>query len=336
MDQTASPISQAPGAGRSLWSRRTIARLVLVLALAALVYTALVVVADARQLWAALAHFHWAALALALGLASTNYVLRAIRWQFYLKSLGAAPPPVQSFLIFLGGFSLAVTPGKVGELVKCYFLERANGTPATSSVPVVLAERLTDVLALVLLAGAGISTGGSLALPLALLALMALGLMLLWNQAAVSWLLARCRRIPRFGPQAEKLALAYSRTRQLLLPGPLLLATGLAAAAWFCECLALFAIARSFGSSLGLSQAVWVYALATLAGAVSFMPGGLGTTELSLTGLLVVLGNSRQEATASTLLVRAATLWFAVGVGVLALPALRYSLQRSATRQPGV
>jgi len=52
---------------------------------------------------------------------------------------------------------------------------------------------------------------------------------------------------------------------------------------------------------------------------VSMLPGGLGVAEGSLTGLLVGLGTALPEAAAATLLVRAATLWLAVALGVVTL-----------------
>ena len=63
----------------------------------------------------------------------------------------------------------------------------------------------------------------------------------------------------------------------------------------------------------------FVYAFASLAGAVSMLPGGLGVAEGSLTGLLAGLGTPLPEAAAATLLVRAATLWLAVAIGVVTL-----------------
>jgi uncharacterized membrane protein YbhN (UPF0104 family) len=48
-------------------------------------------------------------------------------------------------------------------------------------------------------------------------------------------------------------------------------------------------------------------------------PGGLGGAVASLTGLLAVLGTPLPEAAAATLLVRCATLWLAVALGVVTL-----------------
>jgi uncharacterized protein (TIRG00374 family) len=69
--------------------------------------------------------------------------------------------------------------------------------------------------------------------------------------------------------------------------------------------------------TLPLRTATFVYAFASLAGALSMLPGGLGVAEGSLTALLAGLGTPLPEAAAATLLVRGATLWLAVALGVV-------------------
>jgi len=96
-------------------------------------------------------------------------------------------------------------------------------------------------------------------------------------------------------------------------------AFALSVIAWFFECLAFSVILHGLGGGLPLRATTFAYAFASLAGAVSMLPGGLGVAEGSLTGLLVGLGTPLPEAAAATLLVRAATLWLAVAVGVVTL-----------------
>ena len=59
----------------------------------------------------------------------------------------------------------------------------------------------------------------------------------------------------------------------------------------------------------------------TIAGALSFLPGGLGVQEIGMVKLLVVQadGVSEPVAAAATFVTRLCTLWFAVVVGVMAL-----------------
>jgi uncharacterized protein (TIRG00374 family) len=96
--------------------------------------------------------------------------------------------------------------------------------------------------------------------------------------------------------------------------------TALSAVSWFFECLAAYVCVRGLSLDLSLGDTVIVFTIGSLAGALSFLPGGLGVAEASMIGLIRVLGNtSRAAAAAATLLIRLATLWFAVALGVIGL-----------------
>ena len=86
-----------------------------------------------------------------LGLALSNYLLRFLRWAFYLKVLKIEAPVVISALVFLSGLAMSITPGKAGELVKCYLLNSKTQVPVSRSAPVVVMERLTDVISVIIL-----------------------------------------------------------------------------------------------------------------------------------------------------------------------------------------
>ena len=62
--------------------------------------------------------------------------------------------------------------------------------------------------------------------------------------------------------------------------------------------------------------------------------GGLGGTEAVLAGLLVVTGAPPPEAMAATAITRVATLWFAVVIGAVALPALELAGRRGTKTAP--
>lgn len=59
-----------------------------------------------------------------------------------------------------------------------------------------------------------------------------------------------------------------------------------------------------------------------LAGALSFMPGGIGGAEGVMVALLMTQAPAA-DAVAATVLIRLTTLWFAVAIGALALGASR-------------
>lgn len=117
----------------------------------ALVYLALSIYAKFDELLAAFGMFKWWILPIALVLSFCNYIFRYFKWEYYTKLLGVAPSGKINFLIFLSSFTMAVTPGKLGEVFKSYLLKEQNGTPVSKSAPIVIAERITDFLSLIML-----------------------------------------------------------------------------------------------------------------------------------------------------------------------------------------
>ena len=299
---------------------------------------AISLVGDVRHLGERLEGFAWWAFAAAIGLAATNYVLRFLRWQMYLAHQDVAVPRVSSALVFGAGLSLSITPAKMGELLKSYLLREMHGVPAARTAPIVVAERVTDLIALVLLSVIGVAAygvdprlvavaGGAIAVGLALLA---------WPRPAHAMIdvVTRPRAMHRL---RDPLHETLDHLASLCRPGVLLAATVIAMPAWACECVGFALICDAFpGAHVELGLAMVIYAGTTIAGALSFLPGGLGVTEGAMTLALVEGASHLDRATAlvATLLTRLATLWFAVALGVLFLAAARRRIARLAAR-PG-
>ena len=129
-------------------------------------------------------------------------------------------------------------------------------------------------------------------------------------------------RLPVLRRFAHRFDDFHAHTAILIAPLPLVVATVLATTSWFFECLAFFVVVHGFpGAHIGLQGATFVYAATTVAGALSFLPGGLGVTEAGMLALLGRLARDRVSGTAAaaTFVTRAATLWFAVALGLPAL-----------------
>jgi uncharacterized protein (TIRG00374 family) len=272
------------------------------------VYAAFSVWADARAVGAALATFSWWAALAGLALAALNYLVRFLRWQYYLRVLGLRVGVGDSLLVFLGGFALTVTPGKLGEAVKALLLRESHGIPATRTAPIVIAERLTDLVGLLLLAATGAFTFDVDRRFLGVAAaLIVAGLGAVSVPPVAEGLLALAARVPGVRRFAGKLRELHAVTAALLRPGPLLAAVALSTVSWWFECVAFWLVVRGFqGAELGLAPATFIYATMTIAGALSFLPGGLGVTEAGMLALLARLatGTTRGAAAAATFITR--------------------------------
>jgi uncharacterized protein (TIRG00374 family) len=132
-------------------------------------------------------------------------------------------------------------------------------------------------------------------------------------------------RLPgKAGAMKPKLENAYESLATMLEPKNLVLPSMLSCVAWLLECLSLWVILHGFGEHTDVKMCSFFYATSTLAGAIVPSPGGLGVTESSLLGQMIKLGNIEEgNAAAAMILVRFATLWFAVVNGFVALSILK-------------
>jgi uncharacterized protein (TIRG00374 family) len=307
--------------------QKTLRRVLVVMLLGIAVYGAFAVWRGLGKMEEALAHFHWWAFAAACALAFGNYVLRFFKWEFYLARLEIRGiPKGDSFLTFLSGFVLTVTPGKVGEVFKSLVLFETHGVPMPKTAPIVVAERVTDLIGIIVLivlgslgfsggllwAGAGAFVVGSL-------------LVVIASRSLSMRIIGMIERMPgKVGKIGPKLHQAYDSLATMVSPKNLVVPTLLSIVAWTLECLSLWVILRGFGESTSVPLCMFFYATSTLAGALVPVPGGLGVTESALQGQLMELGHVAQaSSTAAMILVRFATLWFAVLVGFVSLSFLK-------------
>jgi uncharacterized protein (TIRG00374 family) len=312
-------IPATPDPAFSDWRYRAV---MLSIVLAACGYLAFALLGDGRAVASAIARVGLMVLFIALLLSLVNYGLRFIRWQVYLFTLGHAVPWRPSLRIYLAGFALITTPAKAGEAVRGVILKR-RGVPYPDTLAAVFSERIADL--------AGI-------LPLTLLGLAmypeARPLIYLGGGLAVLFILFLTRRRWLLSLQAALPAPAriqkwLGHFFEILLqaerchrPRILSLAVILSLLGWAAEATAFFLILQAMDTGIPFILATFIFAVAILAGALTFTPGGLGSTEAAMAALLVWAGVSLPEAIAATLLIRITTLWFAVAIGTIAMASI--------------
>ncbi len=319
-------------------------RIMVSMLLGVLVFAGLLAYGDFADVASSFRHFEWALLPLILLVTCGNYALRFLKWEYYLRQIGVEGlGKFDSALVYFSGLGMTVTPGKVGEWLKSYLLKEVHGTPVTRSAPIVLAERLTDSLALLIIGGLGvIFFGPELWWIIAFIAVVsALAIGVSRHRGASHGLLGLLGRMPligRFSPRFEEM---YESTYLLMEPRGIAAMTVLSVGSWFFEVVAFYLTLVGVGvdgSTDTLLKAAFILPISTLAAAILFTPGGLGVAEAGITGLskrlLKVDGlpMSASDAAVSTLVIRIATLWFGVVVGLVAFGVLTRRLGRMPKR----
>ncbi|MEE9385235.1 MAG: lysylphosphatidylglycerol synthase transmembrane domain-containing protein [Nannocystaceae bacterium] len=288
------------------------------------VYGGLLIWADVGALGRKIKEFDPSIWATAAGLSVGNYLLRFLRWSYYLRRLSIRVPVAESLLIFFGGFSMAVTPAKIGELIKSLLLSKSHGVELARSAPILVIERVTDLTGLIALAALGsLSLDHGVVFMMLGLAITFLVILLASWRPLGDGILGLLGRISKLERITERLVVAYAALRAVASPVPMIAATVLSMLAWGLHCLALMILANALhAASISVADSLVSYSAPLLAGTLALLPGGLGLTEASMAGLLVELGSpavAPADAAAITIVTRMVTLWLAVALGLAAL-----------------
>lgn len=262
-----------------------------------------------------------------VALSVLSYLLRFARWHSFLRMLGHSVPIVRSLEIYLSAFALTLTPGKAGETVRSVYLS-SHGVNWPHSIGAFVSERLLDVVAVAVLASLAISLFPEQRPWLLAATACLVSVALVLRSRLLSSMGTRLAR----GSSPGHLAKAIAAMRFLLSGRRLALAAPLTLIAWTAQGVSLYLTVRALGWELPAGTAVAIYCVSILAGAASFVPGGLGTTEAAIALLLSAAGVGRTDAIIAALVSRTLTLWLAVGIGVVAMTktALATGPERSA------
>jgi len=295
-------------------------KILIVTAAAGLLYLGFIIYADYSHVADAFKKFNWIWLPLLLLLSLLNYLCRFFKWDYYLSILKVQIKKIDSFSIFMSALIMSVTPGKMGELLKSYLVKQITGTQISKTAPIIFAERITDFVSLIIIAliGAYIyNYGRSIVIAVGIFFLLIL--IIISNKGIALPLIKLLEKNNFLKKHLISIQNAYESSYQMLRPLPLLYMTILSFISWSFECLGYHLILINFNIDVGFLWASFSYAFATIVGAISMLPGGLGITEGSLTFLLLEQNYPKDLAVASTFLVRVVTLWFAVLVGIISV-----------------
>ncbi|MFC1889453.1 YbhN family protein [Thermodesulfobacteriota bacterium] len=304
-------------------------RILLAIIVGALIYLGMSVYVDLDQMFDAFTSFDWRYLPLIFLMSFLNYSIRFFKWDFYLRQIDVHLSRADSLRIYFSGYIMTVSPGRVGEVLKSYLLKKIHGTPISRSAPIVIAERYTDFIGMVVLAFIGVNAyrfgDESFRWKMMIMSfvLICVFLVLTGYRPLAKRVIRLAERLPLFSRFAMKIETAFDSIQTLVAPKSLLYGTVNSVVSWFCECIGFYLVLRGFGltdnPSVNVMSTIFIYAFSTIIGAISMLPGGLGVVEGGLTGLLTVIKVPKNLAVAVTLIIRMATMWFAVLIGIVVL-----------------
>lgn len=272
-----------------------------------------------EEVWASILSLGGAGWAIILGLSLFNYLLRFIRWDIYLRQLGHRVPLLANVAVYLAGFGFTTTPGKVGEAVRTVYLKPFKVT-YTDGLAAFFVERLVDMISMIIVASLAAYAFANTRWLVGLTLLITLAFLPLVHSQAFYGLLERWGRTlssERLRATSGHLLNLMRSSAGLLRSGPLYVGLFLGLMAWFAEGYALYIVLQRLGADAPVFLVAGIYGVSVLAGAVSFVPGGLGGTELVMGSLLLLAGVDSSIAVSAVIICRLATLWFAVAIGLV-------------------
>lgn len=336
--------------------RRQVAGGILFITLALIV---VVVVTGVDSLLARLDHFPALYFVPVFGLKLVNWTLRYIEWRYFLGVIGVrtswrrpttpatstTPPTIRerdSVVLWLAGLTLAVSPGKLAEVLKALVLKHLTGVEFSRSAPVVFMERLVDGLAVILLAGVSLafvtgslpggdlSGGYAVAVLAGTAAVLLAGIALLQVRPLALGLIDRSARWPLIGRWHGALRTLYESSYELLKLRHLGPMTLVGVGAYFSDAVGFYILLRGLGvegSAALFAQAVFILGFSVIIAALSAMPGGAGGRELTIGTLLAgVVGLSRADAGTATFLISLFQVWVGVLIGLVIIALFRNTL----------
>lgn len=254
----------------------------------------------------------------------SSYIFRFIRWNKYISSFNHIIPVKRHFAYYLAGLALTTTPAKAGETVRSLYL-LPYAVKISESLASFFTERLLDVTVMVFLASFLFFTFPDLNKSyayfiLSLLLALAILLPLLSTRLPQQFLNLLINKLNKnkLSQILEHIVALLRSAHQLLSLKMLSQGLILGLIAWFLNGLVFYLILDKIGFPVTLSLALTIYAISILAGAASFIPGGIGATEAVMGLMLLSINSETHIAIAVPILTRLATLWFAVCVGLVA------------------
>ncbi len=262
-----------------------------------------------------------------------TFLVRFLRWQWILASLGHTVPLPYNLRVYLAGMALSSTPAKVGETLRSALLLPVQ-VPVSRSLAAFVVDRLSDVIAVAVLgAAAGWVAGRREFVLEAIAAVVIMGSVLLATmmraQPRVEGLQRVLRRtgLARWLVLARAPAFAWAETWRGWRP---LGYVSLGLAAYGLQALVFAGYVRRIAPDIDTAACIAIFSSSTLIGAASLLPGGLGAMDSALVFQLHAQGVAWPDAMGAALAVRASTLWFAWIIGLAAL--MTFAARNPATQ----
>ena len=305
------------------FTKRTIS----IIIISALFYTIFTLITDIQKISNEFASINIFYIPLILGFHFLAMGIRSIRQKVFFDSLNIKLSTKQNIKLYFAGMSLMVTPGGSGELIKNRILKEKFGHSYTKTIPVLLAEKYHNMLSVIPILFFFLLFKESYEI-LTITSIIAVILFCIFlivkNQKLC---LNTMSKIPRkwiLKEIPDNTSSFYDSLLILFKGKTVFSGLSIGIIAWLADAVAVYFCFLAFDLNFDFIYTTLTNFAPMVVGTISFIPGGLGVTELGMTGLLLQSGVVLSTASALVLFIRFMITWSSVIVGIFALKLAKF------------
>jgi uncharacterized protein (TIRG00374 family) len=284
-----------------------------------ILYIAFLIVSDFSVIREKIFDFNTDYLPIILLLAPLSWVIIFFRWHLLLKNSNITVPKKENFKIYMAGFAMSVTPGKVGELIKSQFLKSKYGIPRKNTIPIILSEYFYNIIGILAVSILGVYYFEfSLYVIIFTSGLIITALTIISSETFFKKFINLISKRNFLKKYVSSLSDSHIILKKSTRGKIFIISSALTVAFWLTEALIVYFVFLSFNIlNFEFFKIVAIYTTSLILGIVSFLPMGVGVVEGSLAGFLSYEGVDISIALTLVILIRIFTRWYGVIVGLV-------------------
>ena len=282
-------------------------------------YIVFLIVSDFNVIHEKIFDFKTDYLPIILLLAPLSWFIVFFRWHLLLKNSNIIIPKKENFKIYMAGFAMSVTPGKVGELIKSQFLKSKYGVSRKNTLPIIISEYFYHMVGVL-----AVSILGVYYFEFSLYVIILTSALIITTLTIISSetffkkflnLISKRNFLKKYvSPISDSHIILKKSTRGKIF----IISSGLSIAFWLTEVLIVYFVFLSFNIlNFEFFKIAAIYTTSLILGMLSFLPMGVGVVEGSLAGFLNYEGIDISIALTLVILIRIFTRWYGVVVGLI-------------------
>ena len=285
------------------------------------IYAVILIAFDVNIISEKINDFDFQYLPIIIPLIPLTWGILFLRWNLLLKNSDIDVPLKDNFMIFISGFALGVTPGKVGELIKSQLLKNKFNISRSKTAPLVIVERFYDFFAIAIISLFGILVFEYSIYIFGVLVIgISIFLIVTSSEKIFLKFLNKIEKIKFLKNFSNELPKSFNviqkSTRGKIFPLSIILSVIF----WFLDSMIAYLTLLSFGIDIiDYFVLMSIYTSSIILGVISFLPLGIGVVEGSLVGFLSINGIEFHLATAVVVFIRFFTRWIGVMAGFIGL-----------------